>query len=1007
MRFRTIPFAVASPAAALVAGLLGSTAVVTPAHAMEACADFIASAATEVFPQGGNALQALQLINLGPIRLEEGDSLSIVIAGPPPGNNAVRIEEVTVGNQGLLGGTDANENGFLQVSIVNNGSGVIEGDLFVRILNNVANSSVSITASCDPAEDDDDDDDDDDDGLGQDDGADDDQGAIDPDFAGGAVDAFVQGITPGLNGGPGGGFVRIGDGVFDEIDALNEVIFEERRRIAREQGVEDDTPPPAPGADDEPLPEALEEERRRIAAERGEDPGPAPVEEAGDEGVGQFDVPVGNGLGPEAQARAALNDLRFPGVGQREEEGLTQDELRVLLELRLREARRARERLVRRLTPGTDENAQILELGRGPFASSDAALEDTRNALAAREREIALIERDIERNERGEPIADPDAGITRGELREQVQEEERRFGPLDIRPQQNEITDAVPNAEADAATQQALDTLQRERRRIDIEQGNVNGDAGAGIGQQGAGAQGVGQIVGDAGQAFPDSAETASATAALNSLRLTRRNPVDTNLSVAEQRVLLELRRREVQRARDALQNGTVNGLSGEPLQPLFGGNQALTIAAVETQTREQLLATANQQSDLIERDIVRLEQGQPISDPDATITRNELREQVQREEAANGPLQILERVEPVFVDPAPETVDSAPDRRNLPPDDNLNISGDEPKDIRPGVLEPRGGTIGSLSPDQIADEPSGVFAALPGLSASGTAASFAAGFSLAKYRRQTAGKAGPLPGFLSDERLVLELRVNGGFVSENAAADQDGFTISVGAIAAYLVNEDLTLGLNLAYQHAEAEGPAVENEADSFGITGFGQLQLPHRLRLDVVAAYTRTDIDTLITQNGVTGEGDTNADAFQIQGRLSRSFDLAGWQVTPGLGVSFSRIERDGFTLSDGTDVDATTTDRLTISAGPSVTRTFSILDGQGSLTPRFGVDLTMNLGNEREFVREDGGISDLGTIGVGASAGLGIASGPFEAGIDIGYGRFGDLQNVQIGGTVSYKF
>ncbi|MEM9781755.1 MAG: autotransporter outer membrane beta-barrel domain-containing protein, partial [Pseudomonadota bacterium] len=303
--------------------------------------------------------------------------------------------------------------------------------------------------------------------------------------------------------------------------------------------------------------------------------------------------------------------------------------------------------------------------------------------------------------------------------------------------------------------------------------------------------------------------------------------------------------------------------------------------------------------------------------------------------------------------------------------------------------------------------EDDSAFAALPGLSASGTAANFAAGFSLAKYRRQTAGKAGPLPGFLSDERVVLELRVSGGFVDENAAADQDGYTISVGAIAAYLVNENLTLGLNLAYQHAEAEGPAVENTADSFGITAFGQLQLPHRLRLDAVVAYTRSDIETLITQNGVTGDGDTTADAFQIQGRLSRSFDVGGWQVTPGLGISYSRIERDGFTLSDGTDVAATTTDRLTISAGPSVTRTFSILDGQASLAPRFGVDLTMNLGNERDFVREDGGISDLGTVGLGASAGLGIASGPFEAGIDLGYGRFGDLQNVQIGGRLSYKF
>ncbi|MEM9782818.1 MAG: hypothetical protein AAF899_10100, partial [Pseudomonadota bacterium] len=429
MRFRTTYFAVTTPAAALVAGLLGSTAVVTPAHAMEACDGFLVSAATEVFPEGGNALQALQLINLGPIRLEEGDSISIVIAGPPPGNNAVRLEEVTVGNQGLLGSTDANENGFLQVTIVNNGSGVIEGDLFVRILNNVANSSVSITASCDPAEDDDDDDDD----QGQDDGADDDQGAIDPDFAGGAVDAFVQGITPGLNGGPSGSFVRIGDGVFDEIDALNEVIFQERRRIAREQGAEDDTPPPAPGADDEPLPEALEEERRRIAAERGEDPGPAPAEEGGDEGVGQFDVPVGNGLDPDAQARAALNDLRFPGVGPREDEELSQDELRVLLELRLRQIRRARNRTE---TLGSDVTR--------------------RAALESLDREIELIQRDIERNERGEPIGDPSADITRGELRERVQNEERNFGPLEI--QNRGGADGIENREVSTGQEFFQDT---------------------------------------------------------------------------------------------------------------------------------------------------------------------------------------------------------------------------------------------------------------------------------------------------------------------------------------------------------------------------------------------------------------------------------------------------------------------------------------------------------------------------------------------------------------------
>lgn len=203
-----------------------------------------------------------------------------------------------------------------------------------------------------------------------------------------------------------------------------------------------------------------------------------------------------------------------------------------------------------------------------------------------------------------------------------------------------------------------------------------------------------------------------------------------------------------------------------------------------------------------------------------------------------------------------------------------------------------------------------------------------------------------------------------------------DGETISLSGGASYRVAAGLTLGLFGRYGHTELSGPGGEIEADTVSLGGFAEADLTGGFVFTGVAAYSWSDVDGTFIQGAVTTTGATEIDGFAFQAGLSKSFAFGDWTLTPAASLTYASVDQDGFTLSDGTAAPGERRDQLSLTAGPTISRSFET-EGGMRLTPSLGLSGIVNLSGEESQLRADGSRVSSGAFGGALSLGLGVAT------------------------------
>lgn len=235
-----------------------------------------------------------------------------------------------------------------------------------------------------------------------------------------------------------------------------------------------------------------------------------------------------------------------------------------------------------------------------------------------------------------------------------------------------------------------------------------------------------------------------------------------------------------------------------------------------------------------------------------------------------------------------------------------------------------------------------------------------------------------------------------------------EGETLSLSGGASYRVSEGLTLGLFGRYGRTDLSGPGGEIEADTVSIGGFAEAELGRGLTLTGVAAYTWSEIDGTFVQGAVTTTGETEIEGVALQAALSKSFLVAGWTVTPTVSGSYADVRQDGFALSDATFAPGATTTQFSLTAGPTLSRSF--VAGSGlTVTPSFGATGILSLSKQERLLRADGSTVRGGAFGVALSAGLGVTTpGGGSLGLDAGLSAFeGGQMGYTIGARGSIPF
>ena len=280
---------------------------------------------------------------------------------------------------------------------------------------------------------------------------------------------------------------------------------------------------------------------------------------------------------------------------------------------------------------------------------------------------------------------------------------------------------------------------------------------------------------------------------------------------------------------------------------------------------------------------------------------------------------------------------------------------------------------------------------------------SFAFAYDLATTRQQMKrayGAAGVPDGILGDPRFNMWVNGSVTFHIDPTGLAQRGTTAAVAAGASYRLAPWLNAGVAARYAHSNRFGTTGNATASAWSVAAFAQARIANQLLLETILAYSGATANATFA-SGATGTAIGRSLAGQA--KLSRSFALGGWNITPALGISVVNVQRDAFTASDGTAVAASNTTQTTLTFGPSFQPRQGIQLGGGgvTLTPNFGLDFFANLGRFDPIIGAGGATVSSDTFGVAARAGAAIAfAGGASAALNAAYaGIGGTSQSVSV--------
>ena len=240
------------------------------------------------------------------------------------------------------------------------------------------------------------------------------------------------------------------------------------------------------------------------------------------------------------------------------------------------------------------------------------------------------------------------------------------------------------------------------------------------------------------------------------------------------------------------------------------------------------------------------------------------------------------------------------------------------------------------------------------------------------------------LPGLLGDERFNVFASGEVSISDDNRANGQDGISFSVGGGFSWLVADGVNVGLAGRFSNTDLDGATGSIDGNTFSFAAFAQTQILDEIRLDAIAAYSSSSIDAEILNGGALANANVDADAFSLQVKASRGFDVDGISITPSGSLTYTHVKRDAFTFSNGQTAADFSDNVVTLSGGVSAGTTFYSDDGKMQFSPSLSV----------------GGFAGLTDGGAGAnlSAGLGVRSvSGLSANLSAGFSGLNGGQDV----------
>ncbi len=226
------------------------------------------------------------------------------------------------------------------------------------------------------------------------------------------------------------------------------------------------------------------------------------------------------------------------------------------------------------------------------------------------------------------------------------------------------------------------------------------------------------------------------------------------------------------------------------------------------------------------------------------------------------------------------------------------------------------------------------------------------------------------------DPRLNLFLKGTLTFHDDGrTGVGQDGETYAFSGGVSWLVSPDTNIGLLARYGRSDLSGSSGSTGADTYSLGAFMQNRLSEKLFLDLVAAYTHSDLNSVFIQPGITTTGSPEISSFAAQAKLSGRVETDNFTIIPSFGASYTHVNQHAFFLSDGTLAPSDVSDRLSLLGGATFTKTIrDEVNGQ-TITPNFGLTLFANLTDTDSFLLPNGSRSGAGTFGATAAAGLSV--------------------------------
>lgn len=175
-------------------------------------------------------------------------------------------------------------------------------------------------------------------------------------------------------------------------------------------------------------------------------------------------------------------------------------------------------------------------------------------------------------------------------------------------------------------------------------------------------------------------------------------------------------------------------------------------------------------------------------------------------------------------------------------------------------------------------------------------------------------------------------------------SSDSNGFALGLEAKP----TQDTTLGMGFAYTNTDVDGFLRTTDVDTMTAFVYGEYK-PADWYVNGILSYAWSNYDEDRSVAGTAVTADYDADTFGLQITGGHNFNVAGYAVTPEVGLRYFHLNTDGYTDSLGTSVADSDNDVLTGVAGVRFAKDFEV-------SPAFTVKPELRLAATYDIVDAD---------------------------------------------------